>query len=152
MLPEDDENRQLATGFHLQLDQNISRQFDVQPVAGGWLKVLDIFVDVHAAGMDRYPLRHLVLLIDFDGQPERLNIARSKIPAHLTDRVFVLGALQEPKDLRPDLGSCETIGLALAKDCREKTETTWGHRLLRHNAGELARLRDHVRPILFPAT
>ncbi len=110
VLPEDDENRQLATGFHLQLDQNISRQFDVQPMA------------------------------------------RSKVPAHLSDRVFVLGALQEPKDLRSDLGSCEAIGLALAKDCREKTGTTWGHRLLQHNAGELARLRDHVRPILFPAT
>lgn len=151
MLPEDDENRQLATGFHLHLDWNISRQFDVQPVAGGWLKVLDIFVRVHAAGMERYPLRHLVLLIDFDGQPERLGIAKSQIPAHLTDRVFVLGALREPKDLRPDLGSCETIGLALAKDCREKSETTWGHPLLRHNASELARLQEHVRPILFPS-
>jgi hypothetical protein len=37
----------------------------------------------------------------------------------------------------------------LAKDCREETDTTWGHRLLRHNAGELDRLRKYVRPILF---
>jgi predicted ATPase len=28
-------------------------------------------------------------------------------------------------------------------------DMTWGHELLRHNAGELARLREHVPPILF---
>jgi hypothetical protein len=37
----------------------------------------------------------------------------------------------------------------MAQDCRDETGTIWGHELLRHNAGELARLRDHVRPILF---
>jgi hypothetical protein len=37
----------------------------------------------------------------------------------------------------------------MARDCREETEETWGHELLRHNAGELARLREQVRPILF---
>jgi hypothetical protein len=29
------------------------------------------------------------------------------------------------------------------------TDLTWAHRLLRHNAGELERLRPHIRPILF---
>ena len=43
----------------------------------------------------------------------------------------------------------EDIGRAMAKDCREETNTTWGHGRLRHNAGELDRLRQHVRPILF---
>ncbi len=36
-----------------------------------------------------------------------------------------------------------------AQDCREDTDTIWGHDLLRHNASELARLRHQVRPILF---
>jgi len=40
----------------------------------------------------------------------------------------------------------------MAKDCREDTDTTWGHPLLRHNTGELDRLREHVRPILFAST
>lgn len=152
VLPEDDENRQLANGFYLLLDQNIERRLRVLPVAGGWLKVLDNFVDDHAPGMKRYPRRYFVLLIDFDGKPERLEMAKSKIPAHLTDRVFVLGALREPKDLRHALNhSCEEIGQKLAKDCREKSEATWGHPLLRHNAGELARLQVQVRPILFPS-
>ena len=91
----------------------------------------------------------MVLLIDFDGDVARLQYVRDRIPEHLTDRVYVLGALNEPEDLKAALGSYETIGLAMARDCREETETTWGHALLRHNASELTRLREHVRPILF---
>lgn len=37
----------------------------------------------------------------------------------------------------------------MAEDCREGTNTMWDHELLRHNAGELERLRKRVRPILF---
>jgi hypothetical protein len=41
--------------------------------------------------------------------------------------VFILGALSEPEALkRADLGSYESIGLAMAKDCREETERIWG--------------------------
>ncbi len=61
--------------------------------------------------------------------------------------------LTEPQGLkRAGLGSYETIGLAMAKDCREDTDTIWRHDLLRHNANELLRLREHVRPILFDVT
>jgi hypothetical protein len=91
----------------------------------------------------------MVLLIDFDGNQDRLNAVRAAIPDRLQDRVFVLGAWSEPEDLRLDLGSYETIGKAMARDCRNDTEETWAHRLLRHNAGELERLRNHIRPILF---
>ena len=92
----------------------------------------------------------MVLLIDFDGKKDRMNLAKEVIPSHLTERVFVLGVLTEPEDLRKaSLGSYETIGRAMAKDCREETDTTWGHDLLRHSAGEIGRLRDSVRPFLF---
>jgi hypothetical protein len=47
------------------------------------------------------------------------------------------------------LGSYETIGRAAAEDCREETDRTWGHELLRHNANEIDRLRQYVRSILF---
>jgi hypothetical protein len=43
----------------------------------------------------------------------------------------------------------EEMGSALARDCRDETNATWSHELLQHNANELARLREHVRPILF---
>ncbi|MGH8550378.1 MAG: hypothetical protein ACRERU_17615 [Methylococcales bacterium] len=148
VLPEDDANRQLANGFLL--DQFLSnRKIQVLEQTGGWNEVLDCFQSVHANAMDRYPQRFMVLLIDFDGREDRLGSASAVIPNRLKDRVFVLGAWREPEALRQDLGSYEIIGLKMAKDCRENTYTTWEHHLLRHNAGELDRLRKHVLPILF---
>jgi len=150
VLPEDDANRQLAKGFSLSLDESVSRQFQVLNPAGGWTKVLERFKSDHVGGMDKYQNRFLVLLFDFDGVEGRLEKAEGYIPAHLRDRVFVLGAWTEPEDLRNDLGSYEAIGEAAAKDCREETSRAWGHTLLKHNADEVRRLREHVRLILFP--
>jgi hypothetical protein len=94
----------------------------------------------------------MVLLIDFDGDRERLTKAKAEIPEHLIDRVFILGTVTKPEALKQaNLGSYEEIGSAMAKDCREETESIWGHELLQHNASELDRLREHVRPILFPS-
>jgi hypothetical protein len=39
VLPEDDANRQLANGFHLNTDWNRSRQMQVLAAAGGRTKV-----------------------------------------------------------------------------------------------------------------
>lgn len=100
--------------------------------------------------MNRYTNGFIVLLIDFDRNNGRLDEARDRIPEPLRDRIFILGARSEPEDLKKaGLGIYEAIGLAMARDCREETEEIWGHELLRHNAGELARLREQVRPILF---
>jgi hypothetical protein len=151
VLPEDDANRQLANGFIL--DQSLSTwRIQVLEEVGGWRQVLDRFLSDHVVDMDRYPDRSMVLLIDFDREQERLNDAKARIPKHLTERVFILGAWSEPEALKTELGSYERIGLAMARDCREETDTTWGHGLLRHNASELDRLRERVRPILFPST
>jgi hypothetical protein len=146
VLPEDDANRQIANGFQLDL---FSRQIQVLDVAGGWIRVLDSFAGDHIGAMDRFKERFMVLLIDLDDKEGRLQGAKAKIPTHLTERVFVLGSLSQPEDLKNDLGSFETIGKALAKDCREGTNETWSHPLLRHNAPEVLRLREQVRPILF---
>jgi hypothetical protein len=138
VLPEDDANRQLANGFLL--DPYLShRNIRVLEEAGGWTKVLERFLSDHVLAMSRFPGRFMVLLIDFDGRKDRLKDAKARIPEHLTDRVFILGAWSEPEALRASLGSYETIGLAMAQDCREETVTTWGHDLLRHNASELQR-------------
>lgn len=152
VLPEDDANRQLANGFLL--DEGLAtRNIQVLEEVGGWHEVVDHFLSDHVAEMERHSGRSMVLLIDFDGDRDRLAWVQAKIPPSLTDRVYVLGALNEPEDLKKaDLGSYETIGLAMALDCREGTNRTWGHELLRHNAGELDRLRERVRPILFETT
>jgi hypothetical protein len=148
VLPEDRANRQLANGFLLALDQSVATAIQVLPEVGGWNEVLERFLSDHVAEMERFRGRFMVLLIDFDRKTERLDYAKGKIPEQLKERVFVLGAWTEPEDLK-DLGSYETTGKAMATDCREGTDTAWGHDLLRHNAGEIARLREHVRPILF---
>jgi len=149
VLPEDDANRQLANSFHLEVDLFRQRQMQVLSVAGGWHHVMHLFKSDHVIEMERYSKRYMVLLIDFDGREDRLDRAKAGIPEHLADRVFVLGSLNNPEALKPDLGSYDTIGKELAKDCREETTKTWGHDLLRHNASELDRLREHVRSILF---
>jgi hypothetical protein len=147
VLPEDDANRQLVNGF--QLGETVNhRQIHVLEVAGGWSKVLANFQSDHVNGMVANQNRYMVLLIDFDGQ-DRIEQAKAFVPDDLTDRVFVLGVWTEPEDLKRDLGSYETIGRALARDCREQTDETWGHDLLRHNASEIDRLRASVVPLLF---
>ena len=151
VLPEDDANRQIANGFIMEPSLNV-RNIQVLPEVGGWIEVLHHFNSDHVRDMDRYSTRFMVLIIDFDGHAERLEDAKKRIPGHLADRVFIVGALNDPEDLkRAGLGTPEKIGAALARDCQEGTEQTWGHQLLQHNAGELARLRESIRPILFPA-
>lgn len=152
VLPEDDANRQLANGFWREVDWNRQRRMQVLAEAGGWNEVLTLFKSEHVSYMDRCPDRFMVLLIDFDSKEGRLNHAMAAVPEHLADRVFVLGAWSKPEALKADLGPYEKIGSDMAKDCRDGTETTWRHHLLRHNVGELDRLREHVGPILFPGT
>lgn len=149
VLPEDDANREIANGFRLAIA--VVSAIYVADVANGWMKVLKLFEDVFVKEMRRYPKRVMVLLIDFDGAGDaRLEYAKERIPLDLVDRVFVLGSMLEPQDLRKDLGvSFESLGRALAKDCREDSNLTWHHPMLVHNLGELTRLREQVRDILF---
>lgn len=149
VLLEDDANRQLAVGFSLEVD-SISK-IQVLNEIGGWEKVLTAFRDDHIKDMERYPTRLMVLLFDLDNQGEnRMELARTYIPSHLSERVFILSTLKEPEDLKKaKLGHLETVGGALARDCRDGMDTTWNHPLLQHNASELDRLRRVVRPILF---
>lgn len=150
VLPEDRADRQLANGFWLEVDWMKQRQMQVLPIVGGWRKVLERFRVDHIRYMAQYPQRYMVLLIDFDGDEDRFDEANGVIPGDLKDRVFVLGVWGEPEDLgKAGLGSPETVGQKLAKDCRDETDVVWGHDLLRHNSSEVERLRKHVRPILF---
>lgn len=149
VLPEDDANRQLANGF--QLDHSLdTRRMQVLKEAGGWHEVVRCFKVEHIAEMDRYANRFLFLIVDFDQRENRLDDIKAEVPDRLKERVFVLGSWSEPEELRRTIGSSyESIGLALAKECRDGVESTWAHDLLRHNAGELERLRQRIHPILF---
>jgi hypothetical protein len=147
VLPEDDANRQLANGFLLDVS---SRQVQVLVEVGGWAQVRDRFTLDHVDGLRKYDGRFMVLLIDFDNHINRLKTMKAAIPEDLIDRVFILGTLSEPEALRQaGLGSYETIGKVMADDCRSGTQAIWAHDLLRHNEGELARLRIAACGVLF---
>lgn len=150
VLPEDDANRQIANGFLLEPNLN-GRVIQVLPPSGGWTKVVDSFTNDHVRGIELYPHRNFVLLIDFDNcTEERLSYVRSLIPGAIEGRVFILGVRSNPEELRRDIGDpYESIGEALAKDCSYNTTILWGHILLEVNNPELNRMISSVKPFLF---
>lgn len=102
--------------------------------------------------MERFPHSLMVLVIDCDGNyPARLHHIRQGISATLADRVCIIGALNEPRDLKRIAGDgYEDIGRQLALNCADGQTEAWNeNEQLRHNVSELARLRDRVWSILF---
>lgn len=153
ILPEDDANSSLAHGFQLH-DAVNQRAIQILGNAGGWRKVIEGFNrPPELLLMNNKPTRHMLLLIDCDHQADRLDDIRNPIPAHLRDRVFVLGVLSEPEKLKKNTsGGYEAIGKLLADDCHNDTNETWNHPFLRHNAAELERMKAKMKPFLFPRT
>jgi hypothetical protein len=150
VLVEDDHNRQIANGFLLELNDN--RAVKVLPLADGWKKAVEKFTKDYASDMKQLPERMMVFLIDFDNNFEkRLSYVENRIPEELKARVFVLGVLSEPRNLKTALNqkSYEEIGKALAKDCSDHTHELWGHDLLKHNKAELDRMPLSVKQLLF---
>lgn len=150
VLPEDDANREMATGFLLDPAVKL-RNIQVLPCAGGWGKVLARFLDDHVGGLRKFPGRHLVLLIDFDDHVEERSAKfTDEFPADVSDRVFLLGTRSEPEPLRKQCGqSLESLGKALAGECFRDEAALWTHPLLAHNAAQRERLQAKVKSILF---
>jgi hypothetical protein len=148
VIPEDEANRQILTGFNTHLDVN-SRRIQVEPVAGGWKKALEKFKSDHITGMNRYDRRHVLIVIDFDRHPERLEMARDYIPENLRERVFVLGCLSEPERIREVTGMTkEQLGEALAEACVCGQGDVWNSEMLLHNETELERMKRTICPHL----
>jgi len=150
VLPEDDANREIANGFLLDPSIKIRNIHPINP-AGGWVKVLNQFLVDHVPELRKWPERHMVLLIDFDGQVDsRTEQFETQIPVDVRDRVFLLGTKSEPESLRKQYGdSLENIGKALAAECYQDKTSLWNHCLLSHNAKERTRLNAKVKAILF---
>lgn len=52
--PEDDANRQIANGFILEIPEKNIRRIQVLPVASGWRKVVDQFLEEDVPGLERF--------------------------------------------------------------------------------------------------
>ena len=150
VIPEDDANRDIITGFLNHVSVN-SRKIKVENVAGGWRKAADKFAEEYAEPMRRkFGNRHVLILIDLDGDMNRLEHELHKIPEDLKDRVFVMGSQVTPEKLSASLGrmSKEKIGAALADECAGGSGTVWQNEMLAQNLPELARMRSTICPHL----
>ncbi len=150
IVPEDEPNEEMANGF-VEHHSVVDRRIMVLERARGWLPAVESLERSLAQSMRNYPKRRVLLVIDFDNENNRREYVEPMIPADIRDRVFVLGTLSNPEELKAALNgqSYERIGRLLAEDCLRHTDTTWSHPLLEHNKGELTRLREQVRPFLF---
>jgi len=148
VLPEDDANRQIANGFMLEPSLR-QRNLQILPPAGGWAVARDKLKAVHLPELSKYPQRIMVVLVDFDGRPERRQEILGDIQGAVLSRIFVLGVFSEPERLKAALGSYEKIGRELAAGCAANTEDAWGHELLAHNAEEATRLMAIAGLVLF---
>jgi hypothetical protein len=151
VIPEDDEDRQLANGFRLSDYVVNALRLKVMPVAGGWPKVKETFETEYINWLRKYPNDVVVMVIDFDGKyADRYAMFAEAIPHDLKDRAFVIGPREEPKDLRHALGEpLEDIGRRLAKECADGISDTWDHEHLRHNTPDRDAMATSVRSILF---
>jgi hypothetical protein len=149
VIPEDDADRQLAEGFLL-FDAVAVRTVGIRAPAGGWLKVLDVFETEYISLLRRWKDSHVVMLLDFDGHPERREILEARIPEELKPRVFTIGSGENPEVLRQAFQTTlERIGTLLAEECYSENYNRWTHPLLLHNDVDLQRLRLTVRKFVF---
>ena len=150
VLPEDSANRQVLNGFALYPDLN-PRNWQILNEGGGWLRALQHFKDKYVKYLERYDEGRFLLVIDFDGQQDRREVAKEYIPPNLKDRVFILGSATEPEALCRALNgiSKENLGTRLAEECHAGQGGNWAHAYLSHNAAELERLCLSVRGFLF---
>lgn len=148
VLPEDDANRQIANGFSQHICVRL-RSMQVLPVTRGCFKAWNRLIDDHVGHLRKYKCRRLLVLVDFDDDATKYDVKRSQIPADVADRIFVLGVLKEPENLRQQLGKgYEDIGEALAEECLDGRWELWQHDLLRHNLDEARRLAADLRSVL----
>lgn len=149
VIPEDDADRQLVSGFLLHAAV-ADRVVSVRAPAGGWRKACEVFECEYLPLLRSFPLGHAVLVIDFDEAIDRGPTIQSNIPDDVKSRVFVLGSKDEPEALKQEFNmSLENIGHALAEDCFSGELTKWSHPQLIHNSVEVRRLVEFVKPILF---
>jgi hypothetical protein len=151
VLPEDQANREIVNGFitHTSVDH---RRIQVMKNLGGWTRVCEEFEEKYVRKLNDNRNSYVVMLIDFDGRPERRNHVEHLIPDDLRDRVFIIGVLSRPEKLKEDKRlTFEEIGRELEEDCPRQPDGIWNHDLLKHNAVELDRMWKTLGPILFPS-
>ncbi len=155
ILPEDEHDHRLANGFagHMKIDRG---QIQILNFANGWRKAQTQITSPDSSEIKHlhsFPAAHLLVVLDFDEEADRLVQIQNNIPAMLQNRVYIIGIWDEPKTLRQQLKlkySFEEIGAALLEECLlpGNGAITWEHSSLQHNQAELQRFKINVCPFL----
>ncbi|MCA9207895.1 MAG: hypothetical protein KDA55_06045 [Planctomycetales bacterium] len=150
VIPEDRADEQIANGF-IQHDRIQIRRIQILPCANGWPGVLEKFKVEYVRHLRMYPQAQVILLIDFDRQyKSRRQMFEDETPVDLRERVYVIGASDNPESLRDALGTnFESIGLALADECYRRISAMWAHKDLKHNEPDRLWLLESVRSTVF---
>lgn len=139
VLSEDEAIRSLVNGSVLGLD---TLQIKVETAGKGWRKLVEQ-ANERRAYLDRYEGARLVLVMDFDQEPDRRESVMRAIDDAIAPRVFVFGPLVEAENVKRRFGgSFEAIGALLAEEFVSAHYDRWNDRLIVHNVGELERLRE----------
>ncbi|MGL4209685.1 MAG: hypothetical protein ACRCTY_09900 [Candidatus Adiutrix sp.] len=155
---EDSAWQAIVNGF-LTHDAIAIRRIKTNPVAGGWLKLLEKFESVYVKEIKENTNNYVyvLLLLDLDKNSERRSLINEKILATGTeDRVFTLCAQHESESIKKDLecSGFEAIGKKLADSCfagnMQERQSPWLCQELKGNQSELERLSKVMRSIIFP--
>lgn len=149
VIPEDDANRQMAVGF--EKDYRVrGNAFQVVAPAGGWRKAIDKLKTQYFELLELNVKSHVLVLIDCEGDADRISNAMAEVPIQIKDRVFIIGTLSEPEVLKASLKTpIEKIGEMVVEDCFDSTHKIWMHDQLKHNAPEVSRLKTTLFKIVF---
>ena len=149
VVPEDKADKNFAVGF--ELDARLAAgSFQIMPLAGGWLKVINIINDEYVPKLQQNKYSHVLGIIDCDGDDERIANELAKFPDEVADRIFLLGAIETPEIFRQKVGdNSERIGERMAEECFNESYDLWNHEDLAHVSYEIQRAATTIRPIVF---
>jgi hypothetical protein len=137
IVSEDDEVFRYANTFigHVRMRQMINPPVTVPSIRrgpSGWIGATRRAKET----LDRFPLAHVVLVIDFDQSENREESVMSKLDVH-RERVLLIGCWREAEELRKGpkrrpVNTTEVIA-SLAADCMEGRDSHWNIPALAHN-------------------
>lgn len=149
IIPEGDANVKLINGFLQHGSANLL-SIEVRTPAGGWKRVLEVFLEEYLPKFVESPNIHVVMIIDFDEADTRRTLFEHSIPSAIRSRVFLIGSWDEPESLkRMFRKSLEEIGNQLSHACLADDLNVWEHPHLIHNLDELKRMMPVIKPIVF---
>jgi hypothetical protein len=149
VIPEDKANQDIVNGFLLRVESN-ARQLQVLGLANGWLKGKDKILELSESRLREYEKAHALLLVDHDGDSARGSNIKDQISDDIKDRVFVIGVLTEPEELKSANQKYEQIGGLIADGCKDNNSDFWQHKLLVHNLEDVRRLSEAFHDLFFP--